>query len=258
MNLAANRPMKFLSTQQEVPQLELRGGAEKLPDRSKRNLQLRANAPLQPVRGAEILLVVHFPVINCVQQHRHWLPDETETYPKYHVPHRAPRIPSVYRLRQEYQRHLSHHGQEAVHAHHVTRHAYQHLVHDGRYKEYHEGGARLREAHSDGREVGMADEPVVDRHVPKPPVRADLGGVPPILVENPIAEPKQFRRQVEEAVKESVKSQQPNVRRRDRQLQQVVADDLSPNHPPVGLQVSHQAVQIRSDDLRREERHERR
>mmetsp|Transcript_829 Transcript_829/g.1514 ORF Transcript_829/g.1514 Transcript_829/m.1514 type:complete len:211 (-) Transcript_829:1334-1966(-) len=59
-------------------------------------------------------------------------------------------------------------------------------------------------------------------------------------------------------MKESIKTQQPNVRRRNRQLQQIIPNHVSPDVPPIRLQIPHQTIQIRSHNLRRQKRHKRR
>ena len=71
-----------------------------------------------------------------------------------------------------------------MNAYHMTGYANQYLVKNGGEEEYDECSHRLRKAHPDGGEIDVSNEPVVDGHIPQTPICANLGGIPPISVEN--------------------------------------------------------------------------
>ena len=64
----------------------------------------------------------------------------------------------------------------------------------------------------------VAQTPVVHRKVPVPPVRFDCARVPPILVEEAVAEASELGEQVEPQMKVEVKDEEPHVRIGDGQL----------------------------------------
>ncbi|EJK76676.1 hypothetical protein THAOC_01553, partial [Thalassiosira oceanica] len=184
------------------------------------------------------------PVVDRVHHHRHRLPDEAERDPEYYIPDRRPPVPPVDPLRHEDQRQLRHHGEEGVDLDHVAGYADEDLVHHGREEEDHERGAALGHAYSDAGEVHVSDEPVVDRHIPEPPVGR-------LVTEDVKLGEEQVKDQLHIATR--LTTSVAFHHHGDRELEDVLADYARPDLATVLLEVHDEVLEVGLDDLHREE-----
>eukprot|EP00955_Chlamydomonas_euryale_P013558 145951-Chlamydomonas_euryale.AAC.1 len=70
----------------------------------------------------------------------------------------------------------------------------------------------------------MAEQPLVHRHVPQPPILAHCGRVPPVLIKLAVPKAQQLGQDVEPQMKERVEHAEPNVRVGQRQPQHALAE----------------------------------
>lgn len=64
---------------------------------------------------------------------------------------------------------------------------------------------RFTISHADDRQVKMSNSPTVHRHVPSPPKRVDVIGVPPIAIEIAISELEHLPHQIQKRMEHYIK-----------------------------------------------------
>jgi len=101
----------------------------------------------------------------------------------------------------------------------VERQADDELMENCRKEEDDCRGAVFAHAQSKRREVHMPHQPLVHRHVPKPPVFVNGGRVPPAFVKLPVAESRELSENVQPEVEQTVEAAEPHVQGRDGQLE---------------------------------------
>jgi len=120
-------------------------------------------------------------VVMVVQQHRQGLAHNTERQPEHNVARLIPLQPLVDALCNEHERHLQDDAQESPHADQVQRHPQHQLMEHRAHKEHKQDGGPSWQAQPHGREIHVAQQPLVHRHVPQLPVLPERGCIPPVL-----------------------------------------------------------------------------
>lgn len=135
-----------------------------------------------------------------------------------------------HKLRKERERYLRHHTHEGPYLERLQRDAHQVLVEEGTDEEHEHRSGNPRIAHLHDRDVQVTDTPsatkisysamsmvnenflfiLVNRHIPSPPERIDIVGIPPIAVKVAIGKVKQLSHQVQERVEGQIEEAQPH------------------------------------------------
>ncbi len=136
---------------------------------------------------------LHSHVLVAVEKNEQRLTKYAESEPERHVTKDRVSALAVDPLRDGNDGYLQEHSEECVERDDVARHGDEHFVQSCRNKEDKDLGRVGRVACAHRNAVCVADEPVVYGSVPEPPVNSKVTRVPPVSVEDSIAESQQLR-----------------------------------------------------------------
>lgn len=103
-------------------------------------------------------------------------------------------------------------------------HAYEKLMKDSGDEEYDQAGAGQAVASAHERREDVSLHELIDRLVPEPPVLAQAGRVPPLVVEGAVSEAHDLGERVEGRLEDGEEPGQPDDEGDGRQLQQPLRD----------------------------------
>ena len=219
---------------------------------TKRNLAKEAWVPLEPILA-----------IGQLHSHLSRSPyfqkglTQKQRHPHNHIPHS--RVLEVFTHQLE--RQLHDHSEEEVQrelSEHDRAHQFMRDSGDHKRRQSHNShppplrGQRLAPVPVDLRlDIDMSQTPVVNGSVPLLPELQHRGGVPPVLVEQAVAEHGQLRQQVQRAVEHGEEEQQPHQEGRERAAEDAVEQ--------VGGRVAQNRVhELHHDDVHQREADEHR